>query len=115
MYCSKVGIPDLASDNNKYLVTCQVYILTLRKLHNSLSVKSLVVRQKIAVIFDPNHQWAGTVQSAKRVGTGGTVGGSNSGRGQIFRTRFDVPGDFPASSTMDTGSLAWGKVPRAWR
>jgi hypothetical protein len=34
---------------------------------------------------------------------------------RLFRTPPDRPGAHPASSTMDTGSLSWGKAVWEWR
>jgi hypothetical protein len=55
--------------------------------------------------------WAGIAQSVQRLATGWTVGRSNPGAGEIFRTRPDRPWAHPTSYTMGTGYFPGVKRP----
>ena len=56
-------------------------------------------------------KWAGIAQSVKRLATGWTVRGSDTGGGEISAPVQTVPGAHSASYTMGTGSFPGGKGP----
>ena len=66
-------------------------------------------------LYSPTRLWARIAQSIQRLATGWTVRGSNTGGGEIFRTRPDRP--WGPSSTQYNGYqvLPAGKVAGAWR
>jgi len=69
---------------------------------------------RVAVFFFYYYSWkllAGIAQSVLRLATGWTVGGSNPGEGEIFRTRPDRPWGPPSLPQMGTGSFPGIKRP----
>jgi len=59
--------------------------------------------------------WAGITQSVKRLDTGWTVRGSNSGGGEIFRTCPDRPCGPTNLPYNEYRVFSVGKVAGAWR
>ena len=59
--------------------------------------------------------WAGIAQSVQRLATGWTVRVSNSGEGEIFRSRPDRPWGFPSRLCNGYQVFPGGNATGAWR
>ena len=77
-----------------------------------------VVRSIVCIYFyanTANASWAGIAQSVKRLATGWTVRGLNSGGGEIFRARPDRPWGPPSLLYNEYRLSPGGKAAGVWR
>ena len=71
-------------------------------------IKELILRIFLFV-------WAGVVQSIQQLATGCVVQRSNPGEERFSAPVQTDPGAYPASYTMDTGSVSRDKAAGTWR